>query len=256
MTAGDRFSACSGCCPYRQLHVVVVRGRAEWAILPRVIEGTGLRWRRGRVSATLYDIGVQHERIAAALGRLLWASDVRRLYSEQYLLRALPEGSRVIDIPCGGGVAFRGLEPGRRVAYVAVDLSRAMIARAGREAARRGLGHVRFLEGDVDALPFPDNRFDLCLAYNSLHCFANPEQAVSELTRVLRPGGMLRGSTVLTGCGRRQDILIRLWTGLGMFGPGGSAGELRSWLVNAGLSRIRVEISGAIGFFSAQKREI
>jgi SAM-dependent methyltransferase len=131
-----------------------------------------------------------------------------------------------------------------------------MIARAGREAARRGLGHVRFLEGDVDALPFPDNRFDLCLAYNSLHCFANPEQAVSELTRVLRPGGMLRGSTVLTGCGRRQDILIRLWTGLGMFGPGGSAGELRSWLVNAGLSRIRVEISGAIGFFSAQKREI
>jgi SAM-dependent methyltransferase len=223
-------------------------------MLPRVIDGKDMRWRRDRVSASLYDLGVKHERVAAALGRLLWGTNVRRLYSEQHLLASLPEGSLVVDIPCGGGVAFRGLDPGRRVAYVAVDLSHAMIARARREAASRGLERVRFVEADVDALPFRDGRFDLCLAYNSLHCFANPEQAVSEFTRVLRPGGTLRGSTVLTGQGRRQDILIRLWTRLGMFGPGGSAAELRSWLSDAGLSRIRVEISGAIGFFSAQRR--
>ena len=225
-------------------------------MLPGVIDGRGMRWRRDRISAVLYDLGVEHERVAAALGRLLWGSDVRRLYSEQHLLAFLPEGSLVIDIPCGGGVAFRGLEPGRRLAYVAVDLSRALIVRARREAARRGLGTVRFVEANVDALPFPDSRFDLCLAYNGLHCFANPDQAVSEITRVLRPGGMLRGSTVLTGQGRRQDILIRLWTGLGMFGPGGGPGELRSWLSDAGLSRIQVDVTGAIAFFSAQKRGI
>jgi SAM-dependent methyltransferase len=223
-------------------------------MLPRVTDGKGMRWRRDRISAVLYDVGVKHQRVAAALGRLLWGSDVRRLYSEQHLLASLPEGSLVIDVPCGGGIAFRGMEPGRRLAYVAVDLSRALIVRARREAARRGLGSVRFVEADVDALPFRDSHFDLCLAYNSLHCFASPEQAVSEITRVLRPGGMLRGSTVLTGRGRRQDILIRLWTGLGMFGPVGGAGELRSWLSDAGLSRIRVDVTGAIAFFSAQKR--
>jgi len=225
-------------------------------MLPRVIDGKGMRWRRDRMSALLYDVGVKHQRVATALGRLLWGSDVRRLYSEQYLLASLPKGSLVIDVPCGGGVAFRGLEPGLRPAYVAVDLSRAMIARARGEAARRGLGRVRFVEADVDSLPFREGGFDLCLAYNSLHCFASPKQAVSEFTRVLRPGGMLRGSTVLTGQGRRQDILIRLLTGLGMFGPGGGAGDLRSWLSDAGLSRIQVDVTGAIAFFSAQKRVI
>lgn len=213
-----------------------------------------MRWRRDRLSAVLYDLGVQHEHVGVAFARALWGADVRRLYSEQHLLRSLPEGSLVIDVPCGGGVAFRGLDPDRSVEYVAVDLSRAMIARAAREAARLRLRCVRFVQADVDALPFRDGSFDLCLAYNSLHCFANPEQAVSELTRVLRPGGMLRGSTVLSGRGRRQDVLIRLWTRLRMFGPTGSAAELQSWLANAGLSQIRVEISGAVGFFSAQKR--
>src|SRR3984893_18851553 len=111
-------------------------------MLPGVIGGKAMRWRRDRISAVLYDLGVEHERVAAALGRLLWGSDVRRLYSEQHLLAFLPEGSLVIDIPCGGGVAFRGLESGRRLPYLPVDLSRALIVRARREAARRGLGTV------------------------------------------------------------------------------------------------------------------
>src|ERR1700693_5141436 len=101
----------------------------------KVIDGKGRRWRRDRISAVLYDVGVKHERVGAALGWLLWGSDVRRLYSEQHLLASLPEGSLVIDIPCGGGVALRGLEPGRRVAYVAVDLFRVLIVRARGEAA-------------------------------------------------------------------------------------------------------------------------
>src|SRR5207245_780772 len=71
---------------------------AASGMLPRVIGGKGMRWRRDRISAVLYDEGVKHERVGAALGRLLWGSDVRRLYSEQHLLASLPEGSLVIDI--------------------------------------------------------------------------------------------------------------------------------------------------------------
>lgn len=217
------------------------------------MKGTRQHWRHHGTSAALYDMGVQQERVARVLASLLWGSAVGRLYSEVHLLSHVPEGSLVIDVPCGGGVAFRGLRPDQQLAYVAVDVSRSMLARAARQAACRGLSHVRFVEADVEALPFREGHFDLCLAYNSLHCFADPGRAVSELVRVLGPGGVLRGSAVLTGAGRRQDVLITLCRSLGVFGPSGRPDELRSWLAGAGLNQIRVQTSGAMAFFQAQK---
>ena len=113
----------------------------------------------------------------------------------------------ILDVPCGGGVAFRGLRPGQRVRYVAADLSPVMLGRARAEAKRRDLHQIEFTEADVEALPFKDASFDLCVSCTGLHCFPDPAAAVSEIARVLRPGGVLRGTTLVRrgGCVRTRS---------------------------------------------------
>jgi ubiquinone/menaquinone biosynthesis C-methylase UbiE len=62
-----------------------------------------------------------------------------------------------------------------------------------RELAERDAPHdgVRYLDGTAEAIPLPDDSCDLALLYLSFHHFADQEQALAELVRVLRPGGVV-----------------------------------------------------------------
>jgi ubiquinone/menaquinone biosynthesis C-methylase UbiE len=217
------------------------------------VPGVRERWQRDRIGSALYDFGVEHERVARLFGRLMWGTDARRLYAEIAKLRSAPDAAAVLDVPCGGGVAFRGVPSERRGRYVAADLSPFMLARARREAARLGLDGVELVQADVERLPFADGSFDLCVSYNSLHCFPAPERAVGEIARVLRPGGELHGSTAVTGAGRRHDTLIALYRRVGIFGTCKRPEEVRRWLEDAGLEAVRVEVDGAVAYFSGRR---
>src|SRR5215831_17800923 len=149
------------------------------------------QWIKGNAGARVYDFIVMHQRLAGSLGAIMWGDGWGDLYADIARLCEVPAGSRVLDIPCGGGLAFRGLAPGRPVRFVAADVSPFMLDRARAEAARRGLAGI----------DFGDATFDLCLSYNGLHCFPDPGRAVAEMARVLRPGGQLRGTAIVTGAG-------------------------------------------------------
>ena len=166
-----------------------------------------------------------------------------------------PTATAILDVPCGGGVAFRGLRPGQNLRYVAADLSPVMLDRARAEAERRGIDWVEFAEADVEALPFEDGTFDLCVTYTGLHCFPDPARAVAEMARVLRPGGELRGTAVLTGAGLRQDAAVRMMRLAGLFGPSGTLAELKSWLTAAGLAEVSAQRDGALAYFSGRRDE-
>jgi ubiquinone/menaquinone biosynthesis C-methylase UbiE len=207
------------------------------------------RWRHGRLIPTLYDFFAERERFARIGARVLWSADAGPMYAP---VPELAPGAAVLDLPCGGGLAFRGVpggEPGPR--YVAADLSPVMLGRARAEAARRGV-RVAFAQLSADRLPFTDGTFDLCLSYNGLHCFPDPAAAVAEMARVLRPGGVLRGCAVVTGAGARQDALIAFLRRSGDFGGAGPAGDVRGWLAAAGLEP-EVDPSGAMAFFRGVK---
>ena len=96
------------------------------------------KWRSERVTAALYDAGVQHASIARIGAWAMWGADLRPMFTDIARLADLPVGASVLDIPCGGCFAFRGLGTGQVVRYVAADISRYMLARARREASRRG----------------------------------------------------------------------------------------------------------------------
>jgi SAM-dependent methyltransferase len=206
-----------------------------------------------RFGAGVYDFVVERERLARPLGRLVWGTDARMLYDAMGVIGEMPDGSAILDLPCGGGVAFRALRPDQKVRYVAADLSAGMLRRARREAERRGLRQIEFLEADVESLPFDDGSFDLCVCFNSLHCFPNPQAAIAELARCLRRDGRFVGDAAVRGAGRRYDRLYELYRRRGVFGPGGTVDDLGRWFDAAGLREVSIERSGAVAHVRARR---
>jgi len=103
----------------------------------------------------------------------------------------LRAGLRVLDVGCGTGDYLRIMAP--LVApgpAVGLDLSATLIARAQQRAAADDT-HVSFGVGDVYSLPFPDASFDRVVATQILLHLADPWRAVTEMRRVLAPGGLL-----------------------------------------------------------------
>jgi SAM-dependent methyltransferase len=204
----------------------------------------------GRVGGA-YDFAVEHEWIARPAGVALWGTDTRMLYDSIRTIGELPDGSAVLDVPCGGGVALRGLRPGQSVRYVAADISTDMLARARARAAALGRDDIEFVEADIERMPFEDNEFDLCVSFNGLHCLPDPAAAVREIARCVKPGGRLVGDSVVRGAGLRQDLAFGFLRRAGVFGVGGTVDELRGWFTNAGLKVDRLERSGGLAHFTA-----
>ncbi|MFL6085493.1 MAG: class I SAM-dependent methyltransferase [Mycobacterium sp.] len=203
--------------------------------------------------AAVYDAGVKHDRVAMIGAWAMWGADMRRMFADVARLADSPAGTSVLDIPCGGGFALRVLHPGQPVRYVAADISPYMLKRA-RELARRMRTQdlMEFVEADVTALQFADSSFDLCVTYNGLHCLPDPRAALSEMARVLKPGGTLRGTSCVTGRGSRTDALITILRRANVFGNAPHAGEIETWLGEFGLDVMTLEHSGAVEFFEAK----
>jgi SAM-dependent methyltransferase len=213
-------------------------------------------WRSERIVAAAYDTAVEHEHVAAVLARLVWGTDLRPFFKTVAELGDLPDDTTVLDVPCGGGVAFRGLRPEQQLRYVAADISPYMLERARRQAEQRGLGWLEYVEADALALPFADGEFDVVVTFNGLHCLPEQRPALAEMARVLRPGGELRGSAIVEGSGLRQDAIIRLYRRPGIFGQTSSAAQLEAWLREVGFDDVVIETSGAFARFRAARTAI
>ncbi|MGW7435231.1 methyltransferase domain-containing protein [Streptomyces sp. NPDC054849] len=114
--------------------------------------------------------------------------------SAAYLIGELRPGMSVLDVGCGPGTITADLAelvaPGGRV--TAVDAAEDVLAQARAHAQERGLGAVvSFGTADVHALDFPDDSFDVVHAHQVLQHVGDPVQALREMRRVCRPGGVV-----------------------------------------------------------------
>lgn len=95
-----------------------------------------------------------------------------------------------------------------------------MMERARRQAEKRSLENVSFMQGDAGKLPFPDGSFDLVLSLNGFHAFPDKEAAYREVFRVLKPGSIFCGCFYVKGENKRTDWLVeKIYTPKGYFTP-------------------------------------
>jgi SAM-dependent methyltransferase len=128
-----------------------------------------------------------HGHHAAVLRSHTWRTAAN---SAAYLLPHLRPGQRVLDVGCGPGTITADLAalvgPGR---VTALDQADQVLAQARQAAAARGVDNVDFTTGDVHALDFDDDEFDVVHAHQVLQHVRDPVLALREMRRVCRPGG-------------------------------------------------------------------
>lgn len=203
-----------------------------------------------------YDFYIERPRVAQVVGRAAWGVDIAPLYRNMAALAELPDGATVLDVPCGGGVALRGLRPGQRVRWIAVDIDATMLARFERRAREHGLtdaGSLELVEADMRELPLPDATADVCLAYSGLHMVGEPQAAVAELVRCLKPGGELRGATFVADGSRRQKLLLGHGVRAGHNGPLLHAAELRRLFADAGIADVEIAPERGLAIFRGRR---
>ena len=168
--------------------------RVLWQAVRKVLDDAQLQADADRLPAIL-----------AARGRTRnWADsvagDMERHYSPgrtweataRAMLQLLNLGD-VLDVASGDGVLAEMLAPKAR-SVTCVDLSDKVV-KAGRNRLAR-LANVSFHQANMHDLPFDNGSFDVVLLMHALTYTANPESAIAEVSRVLRPTGMLVATTL------------------------------------------------------------
>jgi DNA gyrase subunit B len=167
------------------------------AALARVVVGRALDASRARLAArrasdraryTTRDIHVSDEVYQKQFGirSRNWHKSAEWIANEALLAKhaeafELPEGARLLDVCCGSGVvgnSFTGLVSEK----IGLDITPEMV-----ELASQRLDKV--VQGTVYDIPFEDDSFDIVCTREVLHLLPNPGKPVSEIFRVLKPGG-------------------------------------------------------------------
>lgn len=191
-----------------------------------------------------------------------WRDALKPAQEAMLRMAALGSGQDVIETAAGTGlVTFPVAEAvGPLGRVLATDLSGEMVEIGRRQAAALGYGHVDFERQNAEALDVPDASFERALCALGLMYVPNPDAALSEMKRVLRPGG--RAAVAVWGerrnCGwaeifpitdaRVQSEVCPMFFGLG------APGALTGAMARAGFEAIEEErISTTISFASSEE---
>jgi arsenite methyltransferase len=179
-------------------------------------------------------------------------------------LAMLNPGEIVLDLGSGGGIDV--LLSAKRVGLTGkaygLDMTAEMLALAKENQRKAGIENVEFLKGEIEHIPLPDDSVDVIISNCVINLSGDKDQVLREAFRVLKPGGRLAVSDVVTR-GEMPDAIrqsVLLWVGC-------VAGALeedgyRSKLTAAGFEKIEIEptriyrIDDAREFLSGQNIDV
>ena len=128
---------------------------------------------------------------------------------------------KLLEVPVGTGILTMPVYQTMPEADITcLDYSPDMMGQAQEKADRLHLKNVTFQQGDVGALPYEDDTFDIVLSLNGFHAFSDKEAAYREVCRVLRSGGTFCGCFYVKGEHKRTDWFVRhVYEKTGFFTP-------------------------------------
>ncbi len=129
--------------------------------------------------------------------KTLLSEDLRPLIM-QYC--EITQGMKLLDVGCGTGSFTRYLADGAEgLEITGIDADTVFIQQARVIAENKGVaGKLEFVAGDACELIFPDNCFDAVVSHTFFTSVENPGKALSEMMRVVRPGGMIASITAMS----------------------------------------------------------
>ncbi|KAJ6601182.1 UbiE family methyltransferase [Mycena vulgaris] len=177
-----------------------------------------------------------------------------------YLLSSLSPTMHILDVGCGPGTITADLARLVPAGHVTgIDHSASDVLQKAREAgAAQGIANITYALGDVLALGFPDNSFDIVHAHQVLQHVADPVRALREMVRVAKPGGIVavRDTDFSAMAWYPESEGLTLWRKTHQLVARANGGEpdagrrLLSWVLQAGVLRERITASASSWCYS------
>jgi len=184
-------------------------------------------------------------------------------------LEGLPDAAALASIGCGNPTAVAELRPGdvvldlgsgggidvllsaRRVgptgtAY-GVDFTPEMLELARRNAMEAGTTNIEFLEGRIEAVPLPDRSVDVVISNCVINLAVDKAAVFAEMHRLLRPGGRVGVSDVVTEDHLTDAERAERGSYVGCIAGALSVDQYRAGLDQAGFAEVSVEFTHAVG---------
>jgi ubiquinone/menaquinone biosynthesis C-methylase UbiE len=158
-------------------------------------------------------------------------------------LAQLKPGETVLDLGSGGGIDV--LLSAKRVgpagkAY-GLDMTDEMLALARENQAKSGIANVEFLKGEIEHIPLPDNSVDVVISNCVINLSADKDKVLQETFRVLKPGGRLAVSDVVTRGDVPDEVRKHMLLWVGCIAGALKDSDYRAKLAKAGFDDIDIE---------------
>ncbi len=179
------------------------------------------------------------------------------------LLATLPAGESAVSYGCGDPITLASLQPGQIVLdlgsgagldcffaakkvgvaghVIGVDMTPEMVARARSSATRLGIQNVEFRQGYLEDLPVESNSMDVVISNCVINLSPDKPRVFSEAFRVLKPGGKLAISDIVTDGPLPEDVKQSLSAWAGCVAGAVEAREYLSMMEAAGFTDVSIQ---------------
>src|SRR6204780_3562120 len=158
-------------------------------------------------------------------------------------LAQLNPGEVVLDLGSGGGidVLLSAKRAGPTGKAYGLDMTDEMLALANENKQKAGAENVEFLKGEIEHIPLPDNSVDVIISNCVINLSADKDRVLREAFRVLKPGGRLAVSDVVTRGEVRPEIRKSVLLWIGCIAGALEENDYRSKLLSAGFESVEME---------------
>ena len=158
-------------------------------------------------------------------------------------LAHLNAGEVVLDLGSGGGidVLLSAQRVGPTGKAYGLDMTEEMLALANENKRKAGAENVKFLKGEIANIPLPDNSVDVIISNCVINLSADKDQVLREIFRVLKPGGRVAVSDVVTRGEINDEIRRSMLLWVGCVAGALDENEYRAKLMAAGFAEIILE---------------